>query len=85
MPVCIGYKSFPIELDSGADISVVPEGSVPLALRTGKTVSITSFNGHQTSLPTALVTICIGSPHHWSGEAALLPAERERTLSCLFF
>ena len=69
----VNGQEVPIVLDSGATISVVPEGMVDEELLTGKVVSVMAFQSKEpVSLPTAKVQFKV-EQLEWEEEVALAP------------
>ena len=69
----VNGQEIPIVLDSGATISVVPEGMVGEELLTGKVVSVMAFQSKEpVSLPTAVVHFKV-EQLEWEEEVALAP------------
>ena len=72
-------------LDSGAHISVVPEGVVGESLRTGESVSVRAFQSKlPLSLPTAKVRFCVEGLEEWEEVVALAPAEEGKECEVLY-
>lgn len=66
-------QSFYVQIDTGADISVLPQDVVPSSCFTGHSILCSGYGGSVLSHPTAQVTLDIAGTT-WSGEVAVAPA-----------
>ncbi len=64
-------QPLPLLLDTGAQLSVVPEEMVPPAARTGNKVHLKGYNGRVDEAELAKISLCVGK-RIWKGEAALV-------------
>ena len=72
-------------LDSGAHISVVPEGVMGESLRTGESVLVRAFQSKiPLSLPTARVRFSVEGLEEWDEVVALAPAEEGKECEVLY-
>ena len=75
----VNGQEIPIVLDSGASISVVPEGMVGEELLTGKSVFVMAFQSKEpVTLPTAVVHFKV-EQLEWEEEVALAPTMEEQS------
>ena len=64
-------QPLPLLLDTGAQLSVVPEEMVPPAARTGSKVHLKGYEGRVDEAELAKISLCVGK-RVWKGEAALV-------------
>ena len=72
-------------LDSGAHITVVPEGMVGESCRTGRSVCVKAFRSESSMrMPTAKVTFGVGGLDDWEETVALAPVEQGKETEVLY-
>ena len=64
-------QPLPLLLDTGAQLSVVPEEMVPVSARTGSKVHLKGYKGRVDEAELAKISLCVGK-RVWKGEAALV-------------
>ena len=72
-------------LDSGANITVVPERMVPESAKTGRSVCVRAFRSKESMrMPTATVTFGVGGLDPWEEVVALAPEEQGQAYEVLY-
>ena len=72
-------------LDSGADITVVPESMVPEGAKTGRSVCVQAFKSKETmKMPTATVKFAVEGLEDWEEVVALAPVEQGEKAEVLY-
>ena len=72
-------------LDSGADITAVPEGMVEEECKTGESVWVKAFQSHSwVTYPTAKVKLVVEGIEDWEEIVALVPAEQGKENEILY-
>ncbi len=64
-------QTLPLLLDTGAQMSVIPEEMVPASAKTGRKVQLKGYNGKIDEAEVACVSLCVGK-RVWKGEVALV-------------
>ena len=80
----VNGKGVTLLLDSGAHITVVPEGMVEEELRTGESVVLKGFQAASSEMPTAKVWFEVEGLEKWEETVALAPAEEGRGTEVIY-
>ena len=80
----VNGKGVTLLLDSGAHITVVPEGMVEEELRTGESVVLKGFQAASSERPTAKVWFEVEGLEKWEETVALAPAEEGRGTEVIY-